>query len=311
MKKLLTLFCVFACFFVQAVYASGQSQGNSSGSSGTPKPGGATNQNPLGLAGHALSNMDNTFSSLDEEEITPQDAYFLGRAVAANILSVYKPYTQNQELTRYLNRICQTIAINSPQPEMFNGYHVIVLDSNEFNAFASPGGHILITKKLVDAAASEEMLAAVIAHEFAHILLQHGVNLVAEMRLNDALNATADRAAGIAARESKEAARAVLFRSSVTKLADAMMKSGYAQPQEFEADATAITLLAAAGYNPGAMVEMLKILQQTQGSQRGGFNSTHPSPAQRLANAERMNNRYRVQDTSSYRLPRFKRTLAR
>jgi predicted Zn-dependent protease len=305
MQKLLTLFCVFACFYVQAAYGGGPSQGKKDAESSK-----ATNQNVLNLAGNALGVMDNAVNSLDDE-MTLADAYYLGRAVAANILSVYKPYTQNPELTRYVNRICQTIAINSPQPEMFNGYHVIILDSPEFNAFASPGGHILITKGLVDAAASEEMLAAVIAHEFAHILLLHGVSIVADMRLNDALTATADRAAGIAARESQEAARAALFRSSVIKLADVMMKNGYSQAQEFEADTVAITLLAAAGYNPGALAEMLKVLQRTQSTQRGGFNSTHPSPADRLINAEKMNNRYNVRDTSSYRVPRFRRTLGK
>jgi predicted Zn-dependent protease len=304
-KLLLTLFCVFACFSAQTAYGGGQSQAKKE-----PVEIKTTTQSVPGLAGNALFTLDNAVSSTDDE-MTPEDAYYLGRAVAANILSFYRPYTQNPELTRYLNRICQTIAINSPQPEIFNGYHVIILDSPEFNAFASPGGHILITKRLVDAAASEEMLAAVIAHEFAHILLLHGINIVSDMRLTDTLTATADRAAGIAARESQEAARAVLFRNSVISLLDVMMKNGYSQAQEFEADTAAITLLAAAGYKPEALVEMLKVLQQIQGSQRGGFNATHPSPADRLINAERMNNRYRIQDTSSYRIPRFKRTLSR
>ena len=303
MPKILAVFCIFACFCVQSIYGGGQSQKKDSGSK-------ATNQSAQSLSADALGFMDNAFNSMDDT-MTMEDAYYLGRAVAANILAVYKPYTQNPELTSYLNRICQTIAINSPQPEMFNGYHVIVLDSPEFNAFASPGGHILITKGLVDAAADEEMLAAVIAHEFAHILLSHGVSIIADMRLNDALTATAERAAGIAARESQEAARAALFRSSVTSMVDTMIKNGYSRAQEFEADTTAITLLAAAGYNPGALAELLKVLQRVQSSQKGGFNSTHPSPAERLNNAERMNNRYPVQDTSSYRVPRFKRTLAK
>jgi predicted Zn-dependent protease len=304
MKKLLTLFCVVACCFTQMAYGAGPSQDKKD-----PTPSKATTQSTQSLAGNALDFMDKALSTNDE--MTMEDAYYLGRAVAANILAVYRPYTQNPELTSYLNRICNTIAINSPQPEMFNGYHVIILDSPEFNAFATPGGHILITKGLVDAAANEEILAAVIAHEFAHVILLHGVSIVADMRLNDALTATADRAAGIAARESQEAARAALFRSSVIKLADAMIKNGYSQAQEFEADNTAITLLAAAGYNPGALVELLKVLQRVQSSQKGGFNSTHPSPASRLVNAEKMNNRYLIQDTGSYRVPRFKRTLGK
>jgi predicted Zn-dependent protease len=291
MRKLLALLAV--CFFAQTVYGEGQAQGRSSS-----------------RANDALSNMETTSASMDDEA-TLKDAYYLGRAVAANILAAYRPYTQNQELTSYLNRICRTIAINSPQPEIFNGYHVIVLDTPEFNAFATPGGHILITRGLVEAATSEDMLAAVIAHEFAHILLMHGMGIIADMRLNDELAATANRAGQIASRESQEAARAVLFRNSVTKLADVMMKNGYSQTQEFEADAAAITLLAASGYNPGALLEMLRILQRVQSSQRGGFNTTHPSPADRITNADRMSGRYRIQDTASYRAPRFRNALPR
>jgi predicted Zn-dependent protease len=306
MKKLLTLFLVAACFFTPAAYGGGQSQNKKdSGSSGK-----ATSQDTQSLAGNALDFMDKAIASTNDE-MTTSDAYYLGRAVAANILAVYKPYTKNPELTGYLNRICQTIAINSPQPEIFNGYHVIILDSPEFNAFATPGGHILITKGLVDAASSEEMLAALIAHEFAHILLSHGVNTIADMRLSNELTSIADRAAGIAARESQEAARAVLFRNSVTGLVDTMMKNGYSQVQEYEADSTAVTLLNAAGYNSGALVELLKLLQRTQSSQKGGYSSTHPSLANRLNNVEQLNNRSFIQDTSSYRVPRFRKTLSK
>ena len=255
------------------------------------------------LAG-ALSMMDSVLAV--DQDPTLMDEYYLGRAVAANILGSYRPYTQKPELTRYLNRICQTIAVNSPQPEIFNGYHVIILDSSQLNAFASPGGHIMITRGFVEAAASEDMLAAVIAHEFAHILLKHGIGTIADMRLNDELLATANRAADISSRNSLAAARAALFRSSVSEMINVLMVSGYSQALEFAADSAAITLLAASGYNPGALMEMLRILQQAQGSQRsGGIFSTHPGPTERIGNADRTIRRYRIQDTSSYRLPRF------
>lgn len=252
----------------------------------------------------ALTTMDNALEPA--EEPTLADEYYLGRAVTANILAVYKPYTRNTELTRYLNRICRTIAINSFQPEIFNGYHVLILDSPDFNSFASPGGHILITRGLLEAVSSEDVLAAVIAHELAHVLLKHGVGIIGDMRLNEELTSAADRAAGIAARESPIAARAALFRDSVAKICDTMMKNGFSRAQEFEADNAAVTLLAASGYDPGGLMEMLRVLQRVQGSQRGGFNSTHPSPEDRISNADRMAGRYRVPDTRPYRTSRFR-----
>ena len=276
--------------------AGGQSESGDNSPSGRTATGGGD------LAG-AMAMMDTAME--EEEEFSSMDEYYLGRAVAANILSLYRPYTRNPALTRYLNRICQTIVINSPQPELFNGYHVIVLDTSEFNAFASPGGHIFITRGLVEAATSEDMLAAVIAHEFAHIFLKHGIAMISDIRLSNELSATADRAGGLAARESSVAARAVHFGNSVTAMIDVLVKNGYSRAQEYEADSAAITLLAASGYNPGALIEMLRVLQRVQGSQSGGFNSTHPTPAERISNADRMTGRYRTQDTGSYRTSRF------
>jgi predicted Zn-dependent protease len=287
MRKLLTLLFITACFFVLPEYAEGQSRGT-----GTQ-----------GLAGDALSNMGRASNSMDAEA-TPVDAYFLGRAVAANILAAYKPYTRNAELTQYVNRICQTLAINSSQPVAYNGYHVVILDSAEFNAFATSGGHIFITKGLVEAAASEDMLAAVIAHELAHIILKHSIDIINEVRFTDDMMAVADRAANIAARNSANAAQLLYFRESITQTVDTLMKNGYAQSQEFNADWEAVVLLAYAGYDPSALIEILRVLQKVQTSQKGGWYTTHPNPRERIANLEKL--RYRAPDTRKYRTPRFK-----
>jgi len=294
MKKLAALLLT-VCFLVQAAYSQGQSQGkNNSGTSGS---------SAQGFSDSAFSDMDKAFNNV-ESDATPQDAYYLGRAVAANILAAYKPYTANQELTRYLNRICQTLVINSSQPASFQGYHVIILDSSEFNAFATPGGHIFVTKKLVETATSEDMLAAVIAHELAHIMLKHGIKLVDNMGLANEATIAANKATDLTG-NSAAAQRLMLYRNSVTQILDTMMKSGYSKPQEFEADLMAAELLAASGYNPKALSEILRILQQVQTSQRGGFNTTHPSPSERIANTQGTINRYSVTDTGAYRAKRF------
>jgi predicted Zn-dependent protease len=297
MKKLLILLLISGCFFLQPAYTSGQSQGR-----GNQAPGG---NNAPNFFDNAFSSMERAFTEA-EEGITPQDAYFLGRAVAAHILAIYKPYTANPELTQYLNKICQTILINSSQLEVFNGCQVQILDSPEYNAFASPGGHIFITRRLVESTSSEDMLAAVIAHELAHIMLKHGISIVTEMRLNEEMAQMANRAADFAGRDSQSTQRLLSFRNSVSIVIDTMLKNGYSQVHEFEADQEALALLARAGYDPGALLEILKVLQVTQNSQPGGFNTTHPSPADRIANAERWIRSYRVQDTRSYRVPRFK-----
>ena len=246
------------------------------------------------------------FSQTSEEiddGFSPLDAYYIGRAVAAKILSSYKVYN-NKELTQYVNKICQVLVINSDYPVPYNGYFVTILDSNEFNAFATPGGHIFITKRMVESASSEDMLAAIIAHELAHVMLRHGIKIINEKRDENELSAVADWASSTAAKQSPEAARATAYRESITGYVDVLMRSGYSQKQEFDADLEAVVLLAWAGYNPGALREVLIVLRNAKSSAKGGFYSTHPSPEQRIANIDVL--KFRKNETLQYRVKRFK-----
>ena len=252
--------------------------------------------------GDALSDMERAF---EQNDFLAEDEYYLGRAVAANILASYRPYTGNPELTRYVNRICQTIVINSVQPIIFKNYYVIILDSLEFNAMATPGGHIFITRGLVEAATSEDMLAAVIAHELVHVMLKHSIDVIEEMKITGEMSAMADRGAALTG-GSEAANRLLSFRNSVSAVIDTLVKNGFSQAQEFEADREAAALLAASGYNPWALPEMLQILQRVQAAQRGGFNTTHPSPSERIENVEGSIRLYRIEDTRSYRALRFR-----
>jgi len=220
------------------------------------------------------------------EEISLLDEYTVGREVAATILSIYKIWDNNPALTDYVNKICGAIVINSPKPAAFNGYHVAILDSDTVNAFASSGGHIFITRGLVAAAKTEDALAAVIAHEIAHIQLSHGIRAIKSSRdTEDWLSQ---------------------FNFSGAQIIAARLNAGFSQTQEFDADIAALSLLAAAGYNPQALVDMLRELEKIQGGNSGGFNNTHPSPASRLVNAMVAVNRYaNIADNRAIRQKRF------
>jgi len=219
-------------------------------------------------------------------EINLADEYRIGRDVAASILTRYAIWNANPALTNYVNLICQAIVINSPRPVAFNGYHAAILDSAEVNAFASPGGHIFITRGLIEAAKSEDALAAVIAHEIAHIQLSHGLRAIQSNRdLEDWLG-----------QFSLSGARTITDR----------LNAGFSRVQEFDADITALSLLAASGYNPQSLPEMLKELDRIQSGRGGGFNNTHPSPASRMTNAAVAANRYaNITDTGRFRQRRF------
>nr|AGS52633.1 peptidase, M48 family [uncultured bacterium contig00043] len=235
------------------------------------------------------------------EEITPEQEYYIGRAVAANILSSYKVWKSNSALTTYLNNICAAITINSPRPDIYNGYKVAILDSNEINAFATPGGHILVTRGLINTAKSEDALAGVIAHEVAHIQLQHAVKAIKTSRITQALIVTGTSAVGAAAGMDVNELTSV-FNESVGEIVQTMVNSGYSQTQEFDADNTAMSLMASAGYNPQGLLEMLRSLGTGGGS---GFGKTHPTPEQRIKNAEKSVGKYNVANNSSFRQARF------
>ena len=108
---------------------------------------------------------------------TPQEKYEIGRTVGANILGTYSLY-YNEELYSYLNLVCNSIIINSDGINPYKGYSVGVLDSKQINAFATPGGHILITRGMLKSVNSEDELAAVISHELSHIQLEHSIKAI-------------------------------------------------------------------------------------------------------------------------------------
>ncbi|MDR2363180.1 MAG: M48 family metalloprotease [Spirochaetaceae bacterium] len=239
-------------------------------------------------------------------EITPEQEYYIGRAVGANLLNNYPAYTGNAALTGYLNKICAAIVINSPRPEIFNGYHVLILDSNEINAFATSGGHIFVTRGLIECTNSEDALAAVIAHEIAHIQLQHSIKAIKTSRITQAIMITGTSAANAAGQYLDLKELTDVFDESVGNIVTTLVNNGYSQTQEFEADTLALALLASAGYTPSSLIEMLQSLEQNQPKHPGGFNKTHPAPAQRINNVRERVNNYRAPDTRQYRALRYR-----
>jgi len=231
----------------------------------------------------ALDQMDEAFTP-SLIEMTLEDEYFLGRAVAAEILRTYGLYTRDPALTAYLTKIALAITINSPMPSLFAGYHVAILDTDEIAAFATPGGHIFISRGLINIAPSEDALAAVIAHEIAHIQLRHIPVILARERTVQELSEVAERAASMAARHLSEQERLSLLRTSLTASINTLFRDGFSREQEFQADRAARILLINAGYDPAALEEMLRIIGQRQAG--GNMSHTHPTPAARVANLQ-------------------------
>jgi len=241
------------------------------------------------------------------ERMSPEEEYYIGRAVAANILSTYNVWNGEPELTAYLNLICKAIVLNSPQPKNFKGYYVAMLDSREINAFTTSGGHIFLTRGLVDVAKTEDALASVIAHEVAHCQLRHGIKAIRTSRMTQAILFTATAGIGNAMSMSMDEMSDVLT-ESVGEIVQTMVNKGYSKEQEYEADVAAMYFLAVAGYRPSALIDMLEELEKVQ-TVKSGFNRTHPLPKQRIYYAERALGRFQVVDTGSVRQERFNKAI--
>jgi predicted Zn-dependent protease len=164
---------------------------------------------------------------------------------------------------------------------------------------------VFLTKGIVLCADSEDALAAVIAHELAHIQLRHAAAIINDHRLIDDLSQSADRAAAMALRNASPRERAAFFSENIRLMVNTIFRSGFAREQEFEADITALRLLRDAGYDPSALVTMLSALRAAQPLYPGGFNTTHPSPEARLANLAKLSLAGRGAATRRYRASRF------
>jgi len=252
----------------------------------------------------ALSRMERNINDLQEEFSMP-DKYFLGRTVAAHIIGNYNIYTENPALTEYLNLICRALAINSMHPDWYDGYYVTILDDYTLNAFSTPGGHIFITRGLIEITTSEDMIAAIIAHELAHIQLQHGISEITHDRLVNSLGQERDRI-----RQNLSNDRYTEFTDFIDKIADNLLNKGYSQTLEFEADNMAYSLLISTGYNPDSLIDLLRILDGLSINQRVSLNQSHPLPSQRIAVLQRQNVTH-VMDNSSVRQDRFNRIMER
>jgi predicted Zn-dependent protease len=241
------------------------------------------------------------------ENMTPDQSYFLGRSVAARILDQYQIWDENPQLVKYLNLICNAIVVNSPQSYSSDIYHVAILDTDEINAFATSGGHIFITRGLLNIVNTEDTLASVIAHEVAHIQLRHSIKAIKTSRVTRAILITGTAsAAAFAGMDMDEFID--IFNESVGEIFQTMVNNGYSREHEYDADNTTMCFMAAAGYNPSALIDMLRLLGGAQ-TGRSGLNKTHPTPGQRIYFAEKNVKRYTMEDTSLARQARFNDAL--
>jgi predicted Zn-dependent protease len=211
---------------------------------------------------------------------TYEQEHYLGRAIAANILSEY-PLYNNPVAGRYVTLLGQTIAAHSDMPQTFGGYRFFILDSGEVNAFAAPGGIIFITRGMLGACENEDQLAAVLAHEVAHVQGRHGIELIKDSRWKKfGTEAVFLAASGFGGGDV--AAAVGVFGDMVKDVSKQIMARGYGKKLEKRADTDALTILMRVGYEPHESIALMRNMQGRFEKGKKDFSKTHPKPKDRI-----------------------------
>jgi predicted Zn-dependent protease len=198
-----------------------------------------------------------------------------GREAAAEVDRQAK-FIDDPLITEYVNRVGQNIVLHSDAKVPFT---IKVIDSDEVNAFALPGGFFYVNKGLLLAADNEAELAGVMAHEIAHVAARHAVeNQTKASLLEYAALGGSIFLGGIPG---------LIYQNTAgIGLLGIFMK--FSRGAEEEADKLGVQYMYAAGYDPGAMATMFEKLEAKNKKKPGliarAF-ATHPAPPDRRASA--------------------------
>ncbi len=195
------------------------------------------------------------------------------------VLSANGGAYESQKLDELLAVIVGRLVTHTNEPD--RAYDITVLDSASVNAFALPGGYLYVTRGLLALATDASEVAAVLAHEMAHVSSNHGV-----------LRSRQAKAVDIADRVTSE----VVTNPIVAKVAKASTEkrlATFSKKQELQADAVGIKLLGEAGYDPFAAARFLEAMEQyaawgsASSNGAGDMSSSHPSTPRRIELARR------------------------
>lgn len=211
--------------------------------------------------------------------IGPEEERLIGESVALEIIGQYGGLWRDEAATRRVNVLGQALAHYSTRPVL--PWKFALLDSPSINGFSAPGGFVFITRGLYEkVAASDDALAAILAHEIAHITERHALKIIARGEF-------VSGASTLAVKHSQEEAMVQSqlrqFDSGISDLMKTLLEKGFDPKTELAADKTGRALAVTVGYAPGALRHVLVQLQEAKSDPKVTF-STHPPLAERIKN---------------------------
>lgn len=228
----------------------------------------------------------------------------IGRQLAAQVEREAK-LVDDPIITEYVNRVGQNIVLHSDAKIPFT---IKVIDSDEVNAFALPGGFFFVNKGLILSADNEAELAGVMAHEIAHVAARHAMENQRKMQILDyGLLAGILLGGGVIGN--------VLYNAG--GLIEGLSYLKFTRGAEEEADKLGVQYMWAAGYDPNAMATMFEKLEAKNKKKPGTIAklfASHPAPPDRRSNAIALAARFPERDEyviSSSEFQRVKNRLLR
>jgi len=206
-------------------------------------------------------------------DVSEKEEVEIGSGISSNLLGA-APLVPDANVQKYVNLIGSWVAQQSERSNL--EWHFGVLDTNDVNAFATPGGYVFITKGLLLKMQTEAELAGVLGHEIGHVLKKHHLKAIEK---NAQVGLFAD-APSIAAQSGKNTAAF----TKVVGIGTELYARGLDKEDEFEADRIGVVLAARAGYDPYGLPLVLQTLANLnpQDSSLALMFKTHPAPTARL-----------------------------
>jgi hypothetical protein len=228
-----------------------------------------TNGNVDDIGTRDINKHDLDFFSIDKE-------IQIGRQLSAEVERQVK--LQNDPIIgEYVNRVGQTIVRNSDCKVPFT---IKVVQSDEINAFALPGGFFYVNTGLINAADNEAELAAVMGHETAHVCARHGTKNQSKAELAQFLYIPLIMLGGPAGMAIRQSAGLIVPLSFLK----------FSRNDEAEADYLGLQYMYKAGYDPSAFVSMFEKLQAKESARANGVSpmfATHPATTERIAQTKK------------------------
>jgi beta-barrel assembly-enhancing protease len=196
----------------------------------------------------------------------------LGREITGNLLGA-APLVKDEALQKYVNSVGRWVASQSERPDL--PWHFGIIESEDLNAFAAPGGYVMVTKGLYRKMNNEAQLAGVLGHEIGHVVAKHQLKVLQKQQL---LNFGASLLSTKLGKDNKIINKAIGSGAEIS--ARSLDKDA-----EFEADRLGLSYATRAGYEPFGLTDVLQIMGQTDknDSSVALLFKTHPLPDDRLA----------------------------